>query len=532
MAEPFSLPPEPANGKRAKTTHQRQQWHLLYYVLAVFNLVTVGFMLRLNYQMHEAFTRSVEVSHSWDRRLQDYASLNGMAQTVQSRCNDVFSSKDVTRQRNEMRVAYAKFKDRIRAKRGEAIIATEGSESAKLLEEFDKLLAAVESMVETAEEFFDHFATDAPDVAARRLINVNRDFVQITAALADLRLRVSSIQTHLFDTQMDEIAKLRRQEFTAAVLVLAMLIGAVFYGGRVTQRINSDAEALDRAHHELVDTARRAGMAEIATGVLHNVGNVLNSVNVSASLVAENLRKSKASNVERVAKLLTENEAELGAFLTNDPKGKQIPAFLRTLATHLQEEQARTLKEMDSLAQSLEHVKAIIAMQQNFAKVTGIHETLAVVDVVEDALRLNAISFTRHEIRVKRDFQAKPTATLERHKVMQILVNLLTNAKHALDKPEVKDKTLTVRVALQGHETVRISVVDTGSGISPESMARLFQHGFTTKPQGHGFGLHHGALAAKEMGGSLTAHSDGLGKGATFTLEIPVQPPETKATPA
>ena len=110
MAEPTSLPPEPANGKRAKTRHQRQQWHLLYYVLAVFNLVTVGFMLRLNYQMHEAFTRSVEVSHSWDRRLQDYASLNGMAQTVQSRCNDVFSSKDVMRQRNEMRAAYAKFK--------------------------------------------------------------------------------------------------------------------------------------------------------------------------------------------------------------------------------------------------------------------------------------------------------------------------------------------------------------------------------------------------------------------------------------
>lgn len=187
------------------------------------------------------------------------------------------------------------------------------------------------------------------------------------------------------------------------------------------------------------------------------------------------------------------------------------------------------LKELDSLGQSVEHVKTIIAMQQNYAKVTGIHETMSVVDVVEDALRLNAISFTRHEIRVKREFEAKPTATLERHKVMQILVNLLTNAKHALDKPEVKDKTLTVRIALNGNDLVRISVEDTGSGISPESMARLFQHGFTTKPEGHGFGLHHGALAAKEMGGSLTARSDGLGKGATFTLEIPMRPSEAKA---
>jgi signal transduction histidine kinase len=194
----------------------------------------------------------------------------------------------------------------------------------------------------------------------------------------------------------------------------------------------------------------------------------------------------------------------------------------------LQDEQARSLKELDSLAQSLEHVKTIIAMQQNYAKVTSIHEAMSVVDVVEDALRLNAISFTRHEIRVRREFLDRPTATLERHKIMQILVNLLTNAKHALDKPEVKDKTLTVRVALNGHEFIRISVVDTGSGITPESMARLFQHGFTTKPQGHGFGLHHGSLAAKEMGGSLTAHSDGEGKGATFTLEIPTLPPEAR----
>ena len=189
---------------------------------------------------------------------------------------------------------------------------------------------------------------------------------------------------------------------------------------------------------------------------------------------------------------------------------------------------ARSLKELDSLAQSLEHVKTIIAMQQNYAKVTSIHEAMSVVDVVEDALRLNAISFTRHEIRVRREFLDRPTATLERHKIMQILVNLLTNAKHALDKPEVKDKTLTVRVALNGHKFIRISVVDTGSGITPESMARLFQHGFTTKPQGHGFGLHHGSLAAKEMGGSLTAHSDGEGKGATFTLEIPTLPPEAR----
>lgn len=502
---------------------------MLYYALAAFNLLTVGFTLRLNHQMQEAFSRSVEVSSVWERRLRDYADLINTAQAVQMRCNNVFISSDLGRQRTEMRTAYNTFKNNLRAKRGEAIMAVETEESRKLVGEFDKLRIAVDGMVETAEEFFDRFPTDKPEEAARRLVNVNREYASIMTVLSDLRLKVGGIQARIFDQQLDEFSRLRRMEFIVAGLVLVMLVSTVIYGERVTRRMNADAEALDRAHHELVDTARRAGMAEIATGVLHNVGNVLNSVNVSASLVAESVRKSKVGNVERVAKMLSENEANLGEFLTTDPKGKQVPAFLKTLAGHLQEEQARMLKELDSLGQSVEHVKTIIAMQQNYAKVTGIHETMAVVDVVEDALRLNAISFTRHEIRVRREFEAKPMATLERHKVMQILVNLLTNAKHALDKPEVKDKTLTVRVALNGNETVRISVVDTGSGISSESMARLFQHGFTTKPQGHGFGLHHGALAAKEMGGSLTAHSDGEGKGATFTLEIPLRPPEGKS---
>lgn len=529
MATSPASSPDAPKEKQEKQARQRHQWHLLYYVLAAFNLLTVAFTIRLNHQMQEAFASSVEVSSAWDRRLRDYGDLINTAQSVQARCNNVFITRDATKQRDEMRVVYSGFKNRIRVKRGEALVAIESVESRKLIEDFDKLRNAVDTMVETAEELFDRFPTDKPEEAARRLVNVNRDYAGIMSVLSELRLRVSGIQARIFDKQLDEFSRLRRTELIITGFVAVMLVSTVVYGGRITRRMNADADALDRAQHELVDTARRAGMAEIATGVLHNVGNVLNSVNVSASLVAESVRKSKIGNVERVAKMLNENAPRLAEFLTADSKGKQVPAFLTTLATHLQEEQALVLKELSSLNQSVEHVKTIIAMQQNYARVTSIHETMAVVDVVEDALRLNAISFTRHEIRVRREFEAKPMATLERHKVMQVLVNLLTNAKHALDKPEVKDKTLTVRIALNGSDFVQISVLDTGTGITPETMARLFQHGFTTKPEGHGFGLHHGSLAAKEMGGRLTAHSEGQGKGAAFILEIPLRPPEPKA---
>ena len=73
---------------------------------------------------------------------------------------------------------------------------------------------------------------------------------------------------------------------------------------------------------------------------------------------------------------------------------------------------------------------------------------------------------------------------------------------------------------------MKISYIDNGIGIPADNLTRIFGHGFTTRKEGHGFGLHSGALAAKELGGALTVESDGPGKGATFTLEFPIQRPK------
>ena len=110
--------------------------------------------------------------------------------------------------------------------------------------------------------------------------------------------------------------------------------------------------------------------------------------------------------------------------------------------------------------------------------------------------------------------------------MLQILVNLIRNAKYALDDRGHSDKRMTLRIGLNGNNTVKIAVIDNGIGIPAEHLTRIFEHGFTTRKEGHGFGLHNGALAAKDLGGSLTAHSDGPGKGAMFTLELPLRPKE------
>jgi PAS domain S-box-containing protein len=293
----------------------------------------------------------------------------------------------------------------------------------------------------------------------------------------------------------------------------------------ITQR-KRGAEELERLHKQLLEVSRQAGMAEVATSVLHNVGNVLNSVNVSSSLISDKVRNSKVTNLVKAIELLRANASNLAAFLSEDAKGRQLLDYLFGLAEHLSAEQTETLKELKSLAGNIDHIKEIVAMQQNYAKVLGVLESLPVADLVEDALRLNSGAMERHHVTVLREYSEVPPILVDKHKVLQILVNLIRNAKYALDDRGHSEKLLTLRIASNGNNTVKIAVIDNGIGIPAEHLTRIFEHGFTTRKEGHGFGLHNGALAAKDLGGSLAAQSDGPGKGAVFTLELPLQPKE------
>jgi signal transduction histidine kinase len=290
-------------------------------------------------------------------------------------------------------------------------------------------------------------------------------------------------------------------------------------------RVEERTRELENVHKLLVVASRQGGMAEIATNVLHNVGNVLNSVNVSAGLILERVRKSKTSGLARVVDLMRQHAHDLGEFITHDARGRHVPIHLTRLSAHLSSEHEVIVRELHSLRRNVEHIKEIVAMQQNYAKVGGVKEVINVLDLVEDGMGINEGSLRRHGVEVVREFEPVPPMNAEKHKILQILVNLLRNAKFACEESGRPDKLLKVRVA-NGDGRVRISVSDNGIGIPTENMTRIFNHGFTTRKDGHGFGLHSGALAAKEMGGSLTAVSPGPGQGATFTLELPCPIPE------
>jgi PAS domain S-box-containing protein len=283
-----------------------------------------------------------------------------------------------------------------------------------------------------------------------------------------------------------------------------------------------DAEQLDKLNRQLIDTSRQAGMADVATGVLHNVGNVLNSVSVATTVVGDRLRRSKVASLRRATAMLSEQNGRLADFLTSDPKGKLLPTYLGTIADQLADEQVKLVAKMESVAQNIEHIKEIVAMQQNYAKVSGAYENLSAAELLEDALRINLAAFDRHHIEIVKEFESHlPSVCVDRHKVLQILINLLRNAKHAMQELGAEKKRLVIQVGLASPALLKISVRDIGVGIPQENLTKVFNYGFTTKKGGHGFGLHSGANAAKEMGGSLTVHSDGPGKGAEFTLLLP-----------
>jgi signal transduction histidine kinase len=273
---------------------------------------------------------------------------------------------------------------------------------------------------------------------------------------------------------------------------------------------------------KLIDASRKAGRADVAASVLHNVGNVLNSVNVSAELLLRLVRSSKGTLLDK-ALSLWRSQPDPVHFLTEDSRGQKLVDYLLALSGALGEERAEALNELAHLARNIEHIKAIVGAHQSLARVAGVVEELSLDALIDDAIQTSASSHAKHRITIERDYATQPSVKVDRHRLLQILINLLSNAEHAV-KQCASERRITLRTRLIDHDHVAIDVEDNGIGIAPENLSKLFIHGFTTKPDGHGFGLHSSACAAEEIGGRLTVHSDGPGMGAVFTVLFPRAP--------
>ena len=274
------------------------------------------------------------------------------------------------------------------------------------------------------------------------------------------------------------------------------------------------------AAEKVAMVTRQAELSEIANGVIHNIGNVLNSINTSAHLLEKTVKSSRCGVLSKAASMIWDNKDNLADFFTKDVKGKHFPQLIHEVATALGKEHIAIGDELKHLVERVDHVKEIINMQQSFALMNGTTEYQSIVHLMESSLKM--LEMMQADIRVDRHFENVPKIKTKKHKVLQIFVNLLSNAKHALHDLESSKKLLTVSIFCD-KEYINVEVKDCGVGIPAENLEKIFSHGFTTKKRGHGFGLHSSINAAEELGGHLSAKSDGIGRGATFILKLPLE---------
>jgi len=298
--------------------------------------------------------------------------------------------------------------------------------------------------------------------------------------------------------------------------------------GQLAGEFDSMLEDLALSRAQVVKSARLAGMSEVATGVLHNVGNVLNSVNVSAKLVSRNAEKLSAEDLEQMVDILRPHADDLGRFMSEDPRGKHFLPLLLQVTDSLVVTKRELLEEVGQLGQGIEHIAELVRSQQSITVSKGVLEQTSLETEIEGVLRILEPTLDTAKLAVEREFESLPNLSIDRHRLMEILVNLIKNAQQAIDEHGAEDKRITLRLR-QTNDKARIEVADNGIGIEKKYLTRVFQNGYTTKQSGQGFGLHISANAAVEMGGSLTAESKGVGQGATFILELPLDKQQESA---
>lgn len=290
----------------------------------------------------------------------------------------------------------------------------------------------------------------------------------------------------------------------------------------VEERIKAEKDLMD-LQSKLVETARRAGMTEVAIGVLHNVGNVLNSVTISTTCLAESQKNSRIPQLDRLVELLNKNKDNLGQYLTEDPRGKLFPAYLEKLAGLLNKQRAKDTEEIKKLSQHLSHAIEVIRAQQAQANVKAVLEPVTPSELMDQAEKVNATDIKKCKIAVEHKYEPIPVLLIDKHKVLQILINLVKNAGQSIAARGNENGCITLEVRRNRDGSTAFQVTDNGVGISGEHLSRVFSYGFTTKPDGNGYGLHNAANSATEMGGNLTVQSEGMNRGASFLLSLPLE---------
>jgi len=299
--------------------------------------------------------------------------------------------------------------------------------------------------------------------------------------------------------------------------------------GQLARDFTDMLERLQDLQRELLTTSREAGMSEVARSVLHNAGNVMNSVTVALHQCEQVALQESHTKLAKICSLL-EEQPNLGEFFSNDPKGKQVLPYLQQVLDLLNKDHKELTHEFTVLRTNVTHMNEIVQSQHTFAQKQNLTESIKVCTVLGQAILMLKDAFGRHGVQVHMNCVDAPMITSDPTRLSQIIVNLLTNAKDALKDNPADDRHITISAQLsEDQQFVEVIVADNGMGIAPENLTSIFRGGYTTKLGGLGHGLHYSANTASELGGKLRADSKGVGLGAQFILSLPIATKQKEA---
>jgi len=289
----------------------------------------------------------------------------------------------------------------------------------------------------------------------------------------------------------------------------------------VQAELASVRKQLTEAELVLVNQAHEAGVAEMAVGVLHNIGNAITPAKVGTSILLKNLTESPLRN--HLATAIAPLKDVLEKSDLAEAEKRRYMSILTLLPDSIKDEYDRTIAEIHKIRDKQEHVESIISLQMKYSHMVGTERKVSLSRMADDAINMLEESLRKRDIHIEKQFGTIPDIRAEESKLLQILVNLIKNAYESMDHI-TSGRTLWLKTFVDPEQAyVCLAIRDNGVGFEAAAHEKLFAYGYTSKARGSGFGLHCSLTYLKAHQGKITAHSDGVGQGSEFTIYLPIQ---------
>jgi DNA-binding LacI/PurR family transcriptional regulator/signal transduction histidine kinase len=282
------------------------------------------------------------------------------------------------------------------------------------------------------------------------------------------------------------------------------------------------AQLLEKLHasfQELTEQAYREGMADISIEILHNIGNILNSINVSASLMKTATDSPLIPYLINANQLLSSHLEDLGNFIARDPKGMKLMQFYLKLGTYFAEFKNQVLYNSTRLDEKIKSIVDLISAQQTY---TGVNESIErhdIASILDDTIKLMAESIEKYQIQVTKDYRVRPQIMVQRLKLFHVLFNLINNAKTAMTETKADERKLTLTIC-EDEKGKYIRISNNGYGPSHNLLEKIFDFGYPNPTTGYELGLHSCIKYMDEMGGKIWADANNPNQGTTFVLQF------------